>query len=124
MAKKLYVGGINFQTTDEALREAFSQAGTVESASIIMDRDSGRSKGFGFVEMATDEQATAAIEMFNGKELDGRRLTVSEARPMGERPARGGNGGGFGGGRKPSFGGNGGSRGGNGGSSFGSRNQW
>lgn len=100
MAKKLYVGGINFSTTDEALREAFSQAGTVESATIIMDRDSGRSKGFGFVEMATDAEATAAIEMFNGKELDGRRLTVSEARPMAERPARGG------------------------GNDYGSRNQW
>ncbi|MDP2656674.1 MAG: RNA-binding protein [bacterium] len=113
MAKKLYVGGINFSTTDEALREAFSQAGTVESATIIMDRDSGRSKGFGFVEMASDEQATAAIEMFNGKELDGRRLTVSEARPMGERPARSG-GNSFGGGR------NSGGRG----NDYGSRNQW
>lgn len=108
MAKKLYVGGINFQTTDAGLRDAFSQAGTVVSATIIMDRDSGRSKGFGFVEMETDEQAAAAIEMWNGKELDGRRLTVSEARPMGERPARGG-GNGFGGGR---------------GNDYGSRNQW
>ncbi|MBV9159446.1 MAG: RNA-binding protein [Candidatus Kaiserbacteria bacterium] len=110
MAKKLYVGGLPYATTEDELREAFSQAGAVESASIIMDRMSGRSKGFGFVEMATDEDAQKAIDMWNGKEFGGRTLTVNEARPMEERPRRdfrGGNGGGggYGGGR-----GNGGGR--------------
>ena len=88
MAKKLYVGGLSYNTTDDALKEAFAQAGAVESATIIIDRMSGRSKGFGFVEMATEEGAKAAIEMWNGKELDGRKLTVNEARPREERPAR------------------------------------
>lgn len=113
MAKKLYVGGLNYNTTEDALREAFSQSGTVESASIVMDRMSGRSRGFGFVEMSSDEEAQAAIEMWNGKEVDGRRLTVNEARPMEARPKRdfnrggggfnrgsGGRDGGFGGGRR------------------------
>ena len=95
MAKKLYVGGLPYSTSEDELREAFSQAGAVESATIIMDRMSGRSKGFGFVEMSTDEEATAAIDMWNGKELDGRALTVNEARPMEPRaPRAGGNGGG------------------------------
>ena len=88
MAKKLYVGGLSYSTTESALRDAFSQAGNVESAVIIVDKMSGRSKGFGFVEMTTDEEAQAAIEMFNGKELDGRTVTVNEARPMEERPPR------------------------------------
>ncbi len=88
MAKKLYVGGLNYATTDEALRDAFAQAGTVESAIIIKDKMSGRSKGFGFVEMSTDEEAAKAIEMWEGKELDGRRVSVKEARPMEERPPR------------------------------------
>lgn len=108
MAKKLYVGGLPYATTDDELREAFSQAGTVESATIIMDRMSGRSKGFGFVEMASDEEAQKAIELWNGKDFGGRTLTVNEARPMEERPRRdfrGGGNGGFGGGR-----GNGGGR--------------
>lgn len=102
MAKKLYVGGLSYDTTEDALKEFFSQAGTVESASIITDRMSNRSKGFGFVEMSSDEEATKAIEMFNGKELDGRSLTVNEARPMESRPKRDfdrGGRGGFGGGR-------------------------
>lgn len=100
MAKKLYVGGISWGTTEDALRDAFSQAGAVESATIIKDKMSGRSKGFGFVEMTNDEEADKAIEMWNGKELDGRSLTVNVARPMEPRdPNRGGNGGGFGGGR-------------------------
>jgi len=86
MAKKLYVGGLSYNTSDEALKEYFSQAGTVESATVIMDKISGRSKGFGFVEMASDEEAQAAIEMFNGKEFDGRSLTVNEARPKEDRP--------------------------------------
>lgn len=88
MAKRLYVGGLPYATTEDALRAAFAQAGTVESANIIMDRMTGRSKGFGFVEMSTDDEAQAAIEMWNGKDFDGRRLTVNEARPLEERPAR------------------------------------
>ena len=86
--KKLYVGGVSYSTTEQALSDAFSKAGEVASAAIIMDKMTGRSKGFGFVEMTTDEGAKAAIEMFNGKELDGRKLTVNEARPREERPAR------------------------------------
>ncbi len=88
MAKKLYVGGIPYSTTENALKDAFSQAGTVASASIISDRMTGRSKGFGFVEMDSDEAAMNAINMWNGKEFEGRNLTVSEARPMTERPPR------------------------------------
>jgi RNA recognition motif-containing protein len=103
MAKKLYVGGISYGTNDQVLGNYFAQAGTVESAVIIKDRMSGRSKGFGFVEMSTEEEAQKAIEMFNGQELEGRKLIVTEARPMGEKPPhrdggfnRGGNGGGRG----------------------------
>lgn len=88
MAKKLYVGGLSYDTTESTLKDTFAQAGTVESAVIITDRMSGRSKGFGFVEMTSDEEAQKAIEMFNGKELDGRTLTVNEARPMEARPPR------------------------------------
>ncbi|MFA6437097.1 MAG: RNA-binding protein [Candidatus Paceibacterota bacterium] len=87
MNKKLYVGNLSYNTTDKSLEEHFSQAGTVESAAVIMDRMSGRSKGFGFVEMASDEEAKKAIEMLNGKELDGRALKIDEARPPKERPA-------------------------------------
>lgn len=104
MAKKLYVGGLSYDTTEDGLKDAFAKAGTVDSATIITDKMSGRSKGFGFVEMSSDEEATKAIEMWNGKELDGRTLTVNEARPMEERPPRRDfNRGGGGGGR--SFGG-------------------
>ncbi|MBI4139145.1 RNA-binding protein [Candidatus Uhrbacteria bacterium] len=104
MAKKLYVGGLPYSTAEDSLREYFSQAGNVESAMIIMDKMTGRSKGFGFVEMSTDEDAQKAIEMFNGKDFEGRSLVVNEARPMEARPPRtggfgGGNGGGYGGGR-------------------------
>jgi len=98
MGKKLYVGSLSYNTTEDGLKDAFAQAGAVESAQVITDRMSGRSKGFGFVEMATDEEAQAAIEMWHGKELDGRTLIVNEARPMGDRPPRR-TGGGFGGGR-------------------------
>lgn len=112
MAKKLYVGGLPYSTTDDQLRDAFAEAGTVESATIIIDKMSGRSKGFGFVEMSSDEEAQSAIDMWNGKDFGGRTLTVNEARPMEERP-RGGNGGGFRGGNDR--GGYGGGRGGNGG---------
>ena len=86
--KKLYVGGVAYATSENGLSEAFSKAGEVASVAIIMDKMTGRSKGFGFVEMATEEGAAAAIEMWNGKELDGRKLTVNEARPREERPAR------------------------------------
>lgn len=99
MAKRLYVGGLPYRTTDQELQEAFAQAGTVTSATIIMDKMRGQSKGFGFVEMSTDEEAMKAIEMWNGKELGGRTLTVNEARPMEARPRGGNFGGGFGGGR-------------------------
>lgn len=82
MAKKLYVGGLSYNTTENTLKELFAQAGTVDSAAVIMDRMSGRSKGFGFIEMSTEEEAQKAIELFNGKELDGRTITVNEARPQ------------------------------------------
>ena len=88
MAKKLYVGNLSYDMTEDALKDTFSAAGSVDSAIIIKDKMSGRSKGFGFVEMSSDEEAQKAIEMFNGKELDGRALTVNEARPMEERPRR------------------------------------
>ncbi len=88
MAKKLYVGNLSYDMSEDTLKDTFSQAGTVESAIVIKDKMSGRSKGFGFVEMSTDEEAQKAIEMLNGKELDGRALTVNEARPMEERPRR------------------------------------
>lgn len=88
MAKKLYVGGIPYSSTDATLKDAFSKAGNVVSASIITDRMTGRSKGFGFVEMSSDSEAMAAIDMWNGKDFEGRNLTVSEARPMTERPPR------------------------------------
>ena len=94
MSKKLYVGGLSYSTTDDSLKQHFSQAGTVESATVITDRMTGRSKGFGFVEMSTDEEAQKAIEMFNGQEFEGRTITVSEARPKEDRP-RGGGGGGY-----------------------------
>lgn len=90
MAKKLYIGGLSYDTTESTLRETFAVAGTVESATIIMDRASGRSKGFGFVEMSSNEEAQKAIEMFNGKEIDGRSVTVNEARPQEDRPRGGG----------------------------------
>jgi RNA recognition motif-containing protein len=109
MATKLYVGGLSYSTNDDVLRDYFSQAGSVTSASIIMDKFTGRSKGFGFVEMTTDEEAQNAIQMFNGKEFEGRTLTVNEARPMEARPPRqGGNGGGgFGGGSRGGYSGGG-----------------
>ncbi len=101
MGNKLYIGGISYDTTEDGLRQAFAQAGNVSSCSIILDRMTGRSKGFGFVEFATPEEAQTAIEMWNGKELDGRRLTVNEARPMQPRaPRQGGFGGGHGGGNR------------------------
>jgi RNA recognition motif-containing protein len=116
MSKKLYVGNLAFQTTSQDLQELFAQAGTVESASIIEDRDTGRSKGFAFVEMSTEEEAAAAIDQFNGKELAGRMLKVNEARPKESRPGGGGGRGfGGGGGNRGGGGGYGGNRGGGGG---------
>lgn len=93
MAKKLYVGGLPYSTTEDTLRASFEKAGAVESAVIIMDKMTGRSKGFGFIEMVNDADADRAIEMWNGQELDGRRLTVNEARPMQPRQERTGGGG-------------------------------
>ena len=105
MAKKLFVGGLSYETTEETLKETFSQAGTVESADIIVDRVSGRAKGFGFVEMSSEEEAKKAIEMFNGKELDGKNITVNEARPKESRPRQDRSRGGYGGGDRRGFGG-------------------
>jgi len=96
MAKKIYVGNLSFQTTDTELNDMFSEVGQVESVQIITDRDTGRSKGFGFVEMSDDAAAAKAIERFNGKEVNGRALTVNEARPM-ERKDSGSRGSGGGG---------------------------
>jgi RNA recognition motif-containing protein len=108
---KLYVGNLSFQTSSEDLQELFAQAGTVESASVVEDRETGRSRGFGFVEMASDEEGKAAIEKFNGQEVNGRSLNVNEARPREDRGRSGGGGGGGRGG----YGGGGGNRGGGGG---------
>jgi RNA recognition motif-containing protein len=105
MSTKLYVGNLAFQTTSQDLQEMFAQAGTVESASVVEDRETGRSRGFAFVEMSTKEEATAAIDQFNGKELGGRALKVNEAKPRENRAGGGGGRGGFGGGRG-GFGGN------------------
>ena len=92
MATKLYVGGVSYGSTEDSLRDAFAQAGNVVSAKIIIDKMTGRSRGFAFVEMGSDEDAQKAIALWNGKELDGRTLTVNEARPMEERaPRTGGN---------------------------------
>ena len=107
MEAKLYVGNLPYTTVDADLQTLFAQAGTVKSAQVIRDRASGRSKGFGFVEMASSEDAQSAITMFHGKDFSGRPLTVNLARPREDRPGGGGGGGGFrsGGGRRP--GGNG-----------------
>ena len=93
MGNKLYVGNLPFSATDDSLRDLFGQAGQVESAKIITDRDTGRSKGFGFVEMSSDQEASEAIKKFNGTDFDGRSLTVNEARPMVPRDGGGGGGG-------------------------------
>ncbi len=90
MAKKLYVGGLPYKTTNDELKSLFESAGAVSSATIIMDKMTGRSKGFGFVEMTNDGDADAAISTFNGKDFEGRNLTVNEARPMEARPSNGG----------------------------------
>ena len=110
MAKKLYVGSLSYSTTDDSLKAHFEQAGPVESATVVMDKMTSRSRGFGFVEMASDADADKAVEMLNGKELDGRALVVNEARPLADRPPRreggfGGRGGGGGFGSRGGYGG-------------------
>jgi cold-inducible RNA-binding protein len=116
MSTKLYVGNLAFQTTSEELQELFAQAGTVESASVVEDRMTGRSRGFAFVEMSTPEEAAAAIEQMNGREVGGRALKVNEAKPRENRGGGGGGGRGFGGGgNRGGGGGYGGNRGGGGG---------
>jgi RNA recognition motif-containing protein len=97
MGNKLYVGNLSFRVTSEDLQEHFGAAGAVESANVVYDRETGRSRGFGFVEMASDDEATAAIAQFNGQEYDGRNMVVNEARPREDRG--GGGGGGYRGGR-------------------------
>ncbi|HEY4501085.1 MAG TPA: RNA-binding protein [Candidatus Paceibacterota bacterium] len=108
---KLYVGGIPYRSTEDDMKKAFGEAGTVVSASIISDRMTGRSRGFGFVEMASEAEAQAAIDRWDGKEMDGRTLSVSFARPQGDRPPRregggygAGNSGGYGGGNQGGYG--------------------
>jgi RNA recognition motif-containing protein len=121
MGKKLFVGNLNFKTNDDDLRTLFSQSGTCESATVMMDRATGRSRGFGFVEMSSDEEAQKAIQQFNGYDFQGRNLNVNEARertPGGPRPGGYGGGGGYAGGGRPGGGGGyagGGGRGGFGG---------
>ncbi len=110
MSTKLYVGNLSFNTSNEDLQELFGQAGTVESTNIIEDRDTGRSRGFAFVEMSSKEEGAAAIEQLNGKEIDGRALVVNEAKPRENRAGGGGGnrGGGGGGGGRGGYGGGGG----------------
>ena len=134
MGSKLYVGNLSYNTTSSDLEQLFSAHGTVQSAEVIADRDSGRSKGFGFVQMGSDDEAQAAIAAVNGQQHDGRTLTVNEAKPREDRPrgggggfggggggGRGGYGGGGGGGGRGGFGGGGGGRGGFGGGGGGGR---
>jgi RNA recognition motif-containing protein len=119
MGNKLYVGNLAYSVRDESLQDAFSQFGTVTSAKVMMDRDTGRSKGFGFVEMGSDAEAQAAINGMNGQALEGRAIVVNEARPREDRPggfrSGGGGGGGYGGGGGGGYGGGGGGRSGGGG---------
>ena len=125
MGTKLYVGNLAYSIRDEDLQTQFSEFGAVSSAKVMTDRDSGRSKGFGFVEMTTDSEAQAAINGMNGKTIDGRALGVNEARPMEARaPRSGGGGGGFGGGRGAGGGGGGGGRRDGGGGGFGGGNRY
>ena len=104
MSMKLYVGNLAFQTSGEDLQQLFAQAGTVESASVVEDRETGRSRGFGFVEMSSKEEGNAAISQFDGRELAGRSLKVNEAKPREDRGGSGGNR--FGGGNRSGYGGN------------------
>jgi RNA recognition motif-containing protein len=132
MGSKLYVGNLSYNTSSSELEQLFGQHGTVQSAEIIQDRDTGRSKGFGFVQMGSDDEAQAAIAALNGQDLDGRALTVNEAKPREDRPrgggggggGRGGYGGGGGGGGRGGYGGGGGGRGGSGGGGGGRGNRY
>lgn len=108
MGKKLYVGNLPYSITEEDLAGVFAEAGNVTSVRMIVDRDTGRSKGFGFVEMATDAEAQTAVQRLNGMNVQGRALTVNEARPQEDRPRGGGGGGGYGGGGGGGYGGGGG----------------
>ncbi|MEI7480854.1 MAG: RNA-binding protein [Elusimicrobiota bacterium] len=119
MSKRIYVGGLPFSANDEQLSAVFAAHGAVTSAKVITDKFSGQSRGFGFVEMSNDEEAMAAIEKLNGSDMEGRKLTVNEARPMEARD--GGSRGGFGGGRGGAGGGN---RGGGAGGNRGGGNRW
>ena len=110
MGNKLYVGNLPFSATDDSLRELFAQSGSVNSATIITDRDTGRSKGFGFVEMSSDQEAADAITKFNGTNFEGRTITVNEARPKAPREGGGGGGGGRDRGGRGGGGGGGGGR--------------
>ena len=113
MAKRIYVGNLSYDVTDSALQQMFEPYGEVRSAQVVMDRDAGRSKGFGFVEMSNDQQAQAAIAALNGKDSGGRSLTVNEARPREDRGGGGGGGRGYGGsgpGGRGGYGGGGGGR--------------
>ena len=112
MGKRIYVGNLAFSVTESTLNDAFSQYGTVESCRLITDRDTGRSKGFGFIEMSNDQETDAAISGLSGSELEGRALTVNEARPQEPRSGGFGGGGGGGGGQRRGFGGGGGGGGG------------
>lgn len=123
MGNKLYVGNLSFRVTSEDLQEHFAAAGAVQSANVVMDRETGRSRGFGFVEMADDDAATAAIAQFNGTDYDGRNLVVNEARPREDSRGGGGGYGGGGGGRRGGGGGGGGYGGGGGGGRF-EGNRW
>lgn len=118
MGKKLYVGNLSFSINEQSLHQIFEGVGAVESAKVVTDRDSGRSKGFGFVEMATEEDASAAIEKLNGSTQEGRQINVSEAKPMAPRENRGFGGGGRGGGGGGRGGFGGGGRGGGGGGRY------
>ncbi len=131
MGKKLYVGNLSYNVDSSQLEQLFAQHGSVQSAQIIQDRDTGRSKGFGFVEMGSDDEATAAIAALNGQEFDGRALTVNEAKPREDRPRGGGGGGGGrggygggGGGGRGGYGGGGGGGGGRGGGGGGGRGRY
>ena len=125
MGNKLYVGNLPYQMRDSDLEQAFGQYGQVNSAKVMMERETGRSKGFGFVEMASDAEAQAAIEGMNGQSLGGRSIVVNEARPMENRPSRGfGGGGGYGGGGGGGYGGRSGGGGGGGGQDGGVRSPY
>jgi RNA recognition motif-containing protein len=128
MGNKLYVGNLAYSVRDDSLQQAFAQFGAVTSAKVMMDRETGRSKGFGFVEMGSDAEAQAAINGMNGQPLEGRAIVVNEARPREERPggfrSGGGGGGGYGGGGGGGYGGGGGGRGGFGGGGGGGRSPY